>query len=364
MAGLGALRIKSRHSINRIPIRLWLVTLALAAMSATASAQKLKSPWDGQSIALTDAPYKCPDPPPFTKSMDAESYYTDANHSIIDEAKRDAFRKATEAPTHLGQWAGEAADAYLMKGSREAAACVYSLLSAAAEAKAWTATMPTGQATYEQKWMLAGTAMAYLKVRNTGVGTPAQDKTIQNWLGILADRIKDYVDDKRKNLNSDAWNNHLYWAGLAVAASGVARNDPRDLKWGIDAYKTGVGDIQPSGVLMRELARAGMALHYHLYALAPLIMIAELGEANGQNLYAENKGAIHRLVAISEAGLKDPSIFKKATGVEQNLPDTISGAEIGWAVPYVKRFPDPQLSHWIADAKTTRFWQWGGLPPD
>ena len=343
--------------------RYWCVAAALAAVCATAGAQKLKSPWDGQTVALTDAAYKCPDPPPFAKSMDAESYYTDANHSIIDEAKREAFRKATEAPTHLGQWAGEAADAFRTTGSRAAAACVYSLLGAAADAKAWTATMPTGQATYEQKWMLAGTSMAYLKVRSSGAGTPEQDKAIQGWLGTVADKIKDYVDGKRKSPNSDAWNNHLYWAGLAVASSGVARNDLRDFKWGVDAYKTGVGDIQASGVLMREMARAGMALHYHLYALAPLIMIAELGEANGMDLYAENHGAIHRLAAISEAGLKDPGIFKKATGVEQNVPDSISGAEIGWAVPYVKRFPDAQLSQWIAQAKTTRFWQWGGLPP-
>jgi len=342
----------------------WLVGMTMAAVCAAAGAEKLKSPWDGQTVSLTDAAYTCPYPPPFAKSMDAESYYTDANHSIIDEAKRDAFRKATEAPTHLGQWAGEAADAYRTTGSRAAAACVYSLLGAAAEAKAWTATMPTGQATYEQKWMLSGTAMAYLKVRMSGLGTPEQDKAIQSWLGTLADRIKDYVDDKRKNPNSDAWNNHLYWAGLAVAASGVARNDARDFMWGVDAYQTGVGEIQPSGVLMRELGRAGMALHYHLYALAPLIMIAELGEANGMDLYAEDKGAIHRLVTISEAGLKDPGIFKKATGVEQNVPDAISGAEIGWAVPYVKRFPDAQLSQWIAQAKTTRFWQWGGLPPE
>jgi poly(beta-D-mannuronate) lyase len=240
---------------------------------------------------------------------------------------------------------------------------VYSLLGAAAEAKAWTATMPTSQSTYEQKWMLAGTSMAYLKVRMSGVGSLDQDTAIQGWLGTLADRIKDYVDSKRGNPNSDAWNNHLYWAGLAVAASGVARSDERDFKWGMAAYRTGVGEIQPSGVLMREMERAGMALHYHLYALAPLIMIAELGEANGIDLYAENHGAIHRLVTISEAGLRDPGIFKKATGVEQNMPDSISGSDIGWAVPYVKRFPDAQLSKWIAEAKTTAFWQWGGLPP-
>jgi poly(beta-D-mannuronate) lyase len=339
------------------------VVAAVAAVCATAGAQKLKSPWDGQTVTLTDAAYKCPDPPLFAKSMDAESYYTDANHSIIDEAKRAAERKATEGPTHLAEWAGDAADGFRTTGSKVAAACVYSLLAAAAQAKAWTATMPTSQSTYEQKWMLAGTSMAYLKVRMSGVGTPEQDKAIENWLGTLADRIKDYVDGKRKNPNSDAWNNHLYWAGFAVAASGVARNDGRDFRWSVDAYKTGVGEIQASGVLMRELGRAGKALHYHLYALAPLIMIAELGEANGMDLYAENKGAIHLLVTISEAGLKDPGIFKKATGVEQDVSDSISGSDIGWAVPYVKRFPDAQLSQWIAEAKTTAFWQWGGLPP-
>jgi len=359
MRGLGRMRTMARHRARRV----WLAATVLGAVCATAGAEKLKSPWDGQTVALTDAPHKCPDPPPFAKSMDAESYYTDANHSIIDEAKRDAERKATQAPTHLGQWAGQAADAYRTTGSKAGAVCVYSLLAAAADAKAWTATMPTNQSTYEQKWLLAGTSMAYLKVRASGLGTPEQDAAIQGWLGTLADRIKDYVEDKRKNPNSDAWNNHLYWAGLAVAASGVARNDARDFKWGVGAYKIGVGEIQPSGVLMREMGRAGKALHYHLYALAPLIMIAELGEANGMDLYAENKGAIHRLVTISEAGLKDPGIFKKATGVEQDVSDSISGSDIGWAVPYVKRFPDAQLSKWIAEAKTTAFWQWGGLPP-
>ena len=362
MTGLVKAGNKVQRMVRRMTQRALLMA-ALAMVCATAGAQKLKSPWDGQTVTPTDAAYKCPDPPPFAKSMDAESYYTDANHSIIDEAKREAFRKATEAPTHLGQWAGQAADAYRTTGSKAAAACVYSLLAAAAEAKAWTATMPTGQATYEQKWMLSGTSMAYLKVRMSGVGTPEQDAAIQGWLGTLAGRIKDYVDGKRPDPHSDAWNNHLYWAGLAVAASGVARNDERDFKWGVSAYKTGVGEIQPSGVLMREMERAGMALHYHLYALAPLIMIAELGEANGMDLYAENHGAIHRLVTISEAGLKDPGIFKKTTGVEQNMPDSISGSDIGWAVPYVKRFPDAQLSKWIAQAQTTGFWQWGGLPP-
>jgi poly(beta-D-mannuronate) lyase len=190
-------------------------------------------------------------------------------------------------------------------------------------------TMPTGQAHYVQKWLLAATAVAYLKVRNTGVGTPDQDKAIQKWLGSITDRVEDYVDSKLKNPGSDGWNNHRYWSGLAVAAAGIARNDPREFHFGMDAFMCGVDQIQESGVLPLELNRAGMALHYHLYALAPLIMLAELGELNGVDTYAENHRAIDRLVHLCEQGLLHPEIFEKATGVQQNMPDKIAGATIG-----------------------------------
>jgi len=352
--------MKIRLSPGILPI---LAILVLIRCAADGRADQLSSPWDGHPTALTDAAYTCPDPPPFAKSLDAESYYSDAHHSIIDPVKKAAYEKAAEAPDHLGQWTTQAADAYLRHGSREGARCVYTLLSAAAAAKAWSAAMATNQAHYVQKWLLAGTAMAYLKVRNTGVGRPEQDKEIQKWFGLLADQVRDYVDDKMTNPNSDAWNNHRYWAGLAVCAAGIARNDTRQFHFGMEAFKAGVDEIGPSGALPRELQRAGMALHYHLYALAPLIMLAELGEANGIDMYSQNHNAIDRLVNLCEQGLQHPEIFEKATGVEQNMPDKISGATIGWAVPYVKRHPDAQLSAWIAQAEYTSFWQWGGLPP-
>jgi poly(beta-D-mannuronate) lyase len=346
----------------------WLVLLAMGCMSQVGHAQRLLSPWDGLAVTMTDAAYSCPQPPEFARSLIAESYYTDEHHSIIDPVKQKAFRDATEGPTHLGDWSGQAADAYRTKGSRAGAACAYALMEAAAKAQAWSAAMPTGQASYEQKWMLAAVAMAYLKVRDSGVGTGDQDKAIQKWLGSVANRVREYVEDKRSNPKSDAWNNHGYWAGFAVAATGIAIDDKNDLRWGLDAYKIGVDDIHPDGALPRELDRAAMALHYHLYALAPLVMLAELGEANGVDAYAEKSGAIHKLVTLCVAGLQHPEIFAKATGVQQNFPDKISGGNIGWAVPYVKRFPDlpqaTQLSAWIAQAGSTRFWQWGGLPPD
>ncbi|HTW47146.1 MAG TPA: alginate lyase family protein [Acidobacteriaceae bacterium] len=341
-----------------------LLVASIAAPLAARAAEPLHSPWDAQHIALTDTAYTCPDPPPFAKTLDAHSYYTDAHHSVIDPKLQEEERRATEAPTHLGQWSTEAADKFLETGSRAAAACVYSLLNAAAQAKAWTDSMPTGQGHYEQKWLLAATSVAYLKVRNTGVGTPGQEKDIKKWFSSLANRVTDYVDSRQNIPGSDAQNNHRYWSGLAVSAAGIALNDKSDYEWGIASYKFGVDQIQPNGVLPLEMNRAGRALHYHLYALAPLIMIAELAEANGLDLYSYDSGAIHRLVKLCIAGLADPSLFAKATGVPQDITGPpYSGADIGWAVPYVRRFPNAQLSQWIAQAEYTRFWQWGGLPP-
>lgn len=350
-----------RNPLLRIALALFAVASLLAPRIVRA---QLHSPWDGRTIIATDAPYNCPEPPPFEKTINAESYYVDAHHSIIDPVKKAAEEKATEAPTHLGQWSTEAADKYLTKGSRAAAVCVYSLLDAAAKAHAWSGEMPTGQGHYEQKWLLAGTSVAYLKVRNSGVGTPDQDKEIQQWFISLANRVTDYVDSKKANPGSDAWNNHRYWSGLAVVAAGIAANDKSDLAWGVQSYKAGVDQIRPDGALPLEMNRAGRALHYHLYALAPLIMIAELAEANGIDLYSYNTGAIHRLVKLCVAGLQNPDIFAKATGVQQDIvAGQHSGSDIGWAVPYIKRFPNPQLSAWIAQAGNVSFWQWGGLPP-
>ena len=256
-----------------------LAVLALAVCTADARADQLKSPWDGHPVALTDAAYTCPDPPPFSKSLDAEGYYTDAHHSVIDPVKKAAYEKAAEAPDHLGQWTTQAADAYLRHGSRAGAQCVLRCYSRPPRPpKPGPLPCPPARPTTCRsgcwpvpQWLISRSAIPAL-------ARPSRTRKSRSGSGLLADQVVDYVDDKMKNPNSDAWNNHRYWAGLAVCAAGIARNDNHQFRFGMDAFKAGVDDIGPSGVLPRELARAGMALHYHLYALAPLIMLAELGE--------------------------------------------------------------------------------------
>lgn len=341
------------------------VAISLLAGAPTAAlAGELRSPWDSVKVAQTSVAYTCPALPLFSKTLSVDSYYIDKHASVIDPQKLAEFQHASEAPTHLGQFASAAADAYLSTGSRDAARCVYSLLHGAAQAGAWTDKMPGFQGVYIQNWLLSGVAIAYLKVRQSGVGTPKQDAAIRKWFRLLAGRVRAYFDEQVPRPGSDAWNNHMYWAGLAVAAEGIADDDSGGFHWGIVAGRMGLDAIQPDGSLTAEMGRGQMALHYHLYALGPLIMLAELGEANGLDLYAEDDGAIHRLVKFCLAGLEDPTLLEKRTGVPQAVPHPLAGLDIGWGVPYVRRFPNPQISLLLARAGWTRFWQWGGAPPD
>jgi poly(beta-D-mannuronate) lyase len=337
---------------------------AFTSLTVHAPAQRLRAPWDGVKVVPTDAPYNCPDPPAFGRTLDVQGAWIDRKYSILDPQKEAEFQKEVEGPTHLGQYAGLAADAWLAKGSRTAAACVYSLLGAAAKAEAWDDKMPTNNAIYMQNWMLSGTALAYLKVRNSGAGTPQQDAQIQQWFRTLGARVREYFDSGRKRPGSDAWNNHMYWAGLSVASAGIADNDVDEFLWGLATFEMGIHAIQPDGSLDAEMGRGQKALHYQLYALGPLIMLAELGEANGLDLYAEREGAIHRLVRFNLAAMRDPSLLEKTAEAKQEAKPPYAGLEIGWAVPYTQRFPNAELSAMIAQSANVRFWQWGGAPPN
>jgi len=323
----------------------------------------LRSPWDARAITSTDAPYDCPAPIPMSSDLLIGSYYNDAHNSIIDEAKKEAFDAIQEPFTRFGRGLVKAADNYRSTGSRAAAVCVISLLYGAAKERVLAGKMESFQAFYEQGWCLSSWTIAYLKVRGSNLASAEETEQILKWFKNMAEDNRSYYDSKSRNPNSDAHNNHLYWAGLAVSAAGVACNDHKLFSWGMDAYKEGAERIREDGTLPAEMERAGRALHYHVYALGSLILLAEFGEANGMNLYAERNYAIKRLVARCVSGLQDPSFFAEHTRVAQ-VPEVLEGEAIGWAQPYVRRFPDPEISALLAQAKWVGYTTWGGLPPE
>jgi poly(beta-D-mannuronate) lyase len=92
-------------------------------------------------------------------------------------------------------------------------------------------------------------------------------------------------------------------------AAGIAANDRSVYSWGVSTYKAGINEIAPDGTLPLEITRGQRALHYHLFALAPLVTMAELGAVNGDDLYTYNNSHLRLLISRTIAGLADNHYF-------------------------------------------------------
>jgi len=344
-------------------IKSFTLTAALLLPVTSHAAQPLRSPWDGKEVKLTDASYACPAIVHLSPDLTTDRFYSDSKSSIIDPEKWKAYVASSGPYKELGQRIVDAADAYRTTGSREATECAIRHMDAAGKDGVFTGKMSSNQAYYVQGWVIGAVAIAYLKVRDSGLILPQQEHEILPWIVKVVQQTMDYYDTRRQKGTGDAENNHLYWAGVEISAAGISANDRKLFDWGMDAYRIGVAQIEPDGSLPLEMRRGQRALHYHLYAVAPLVYLAEFGEDNGLNLYAEHNHALKKLAVLSTQGLVDNSFFEKAAGIVQDTPKGPPTAEeISWANIYVSRFPDPAISQLLAKAPSLSYMYLGGLP--
>lgn len=347
--------------------RIYSVFPALAAffvLAQVCAAQvPLRSPWDSIPVKLTNAPYSCPQPIHLSPDLTTSGFYSDSKGSIIDPVKWAAYQKSAGPVKKLGNLAVAAADAYQTTGSRQAAECVLTLEKTAALDKALTGKMSSNQAYFVQGWVIGALGIALLKVRDSGLVNAADTKLLTNWMKTVSEQTLAFYKQRDAATGGNG-NNHLYWAGVQIGAIGIAANDRRFFDWAVAAYRNGIRQITPEGTMPLEMRRGRRALHYHLYAAAPLVYLAEFGEDNGVDLYAEGNHALKRLVDLSIAGLNGSGFFDKATGIKQDLPDGPPSAEaIGWAKVYVHRFPAPAISKLLSEAHSLSYMYLGGDPP-
>jgi hypothetical protein len=74
-----------------------------------------------------------------------------------------------------------------------------------------------------------------------------------------------------------------------------------------------------------------------------------------QGVYVQNE-------VLSGVAIPYPKVRQSAAGMPQQDAAVQTWFTL-WGVPYVHRFPNPQVSSLIAHAEWTRLWQWGGAPP-
>jgi poly(beta-D-mannuronate) lyase len=296
--------------------------------------------------------------------LTTDRFYSDSKSSVIDPEKWKAYVASSGPYKNLGQQIVDAADAYRTTGSRNAAECAIRHMEGAAKDGVFTGKMSSNQAYYVQGWVIGAIAIAYLKVHGSGLVRRKQQHDILPWIVKVVQQTGTYYDARRQKETGDSENNHFYWAGVELSAAGIAANNHQLFNWGMAAYHAGVAQIQADGSLPLEMKRGQRALHYHLFAAAPLVYLAEFGEDNGLHLYAEDNYALKRLAKVSTQGMMDNSFYVKATGIAQDTPHGSPTAEqISWAKIYVARFPDPVISKLVAQAPSLSYMYLGGLPP-
>jgi poly(beta-D-mannuronate) lyase len=309
-------RVTTRKAIGRAKWSVGAMALFLAA-----------------SVVEVRAATTCDPAPPAKRDLDLPRFYSDDAGSVVDP---DALAKhraevapLTEFLRHVTSMADKAVRRGNNKSAVEAADCALAWLTAWARGDAWLGLMSTRQAEYQRKWDLAGAALAYLKVRR--FATADQRAIIEPWLVRFADVCRAFFDDPERKRN-----NHWYWLGVGLGAVGLAADSPKHWDMARDIMRDAVRDIRPDGTLPHELEREGKALHYHVFSVTPLVAMAEMATAKGEDWYAMGDNALHRLIEVTDRGLSDLRVFETLTHHPQD-PKTSAGS--GWKGMYATRFP-------------------------
>lgn len=293
----------------------------------------------------------CPTPPPAVRDLDIPRFYGDAEGSRIDPIAAEKHKAAVAPLTAFLRQVVADTDKAVRARDGKAAACPLSWIAAWAKGDAWLGNMGTKQAEYERKWDLGGVALAYVKLKP--YASAAQRKMVEPWLVRFADAAMAFQLDPARQRN-----NHLYWLGLGLAATALAADSPRHWDAARRIMHEAAGHIAADGTLPLELGRGARALHYHAFAVTPLIAMAEIAARRGEDWYALGNGALHRLVATTIAGLVEPERFAVITGTVQERPP---GTGVGWLTLYGQRFPE-RLPGQLPGVSDRHRWLGGDVP--
>jgi len=323
----------------------------------------LRSPWEAAPVALTTQPYNCPPLAPISPDI-LVTNGVGAQKKVSDTVQQAVYAESDAALHELSARSVAAADNFRHTGSQAAARCVIILLSNAAADHSMAGYMATADAAQEQNLALCSVAIAYLKVRDSGLATPDEADLIGAWMEDIARQERNRIESTACGKTYCELKAHEGLSiAMASAAVGVAANDPSMLHWAIAQYRTAVAGIDGRGMLHFD-THGAYALKFNLLSAAALVQIAEFAETNGEPLYAYDGGRIHLLIRTVSRGLIDPGPYVSAAGIEQHLPSSLEPWQVIWAAVYNRRFPDPVLTGLLQQIGPRGDDMWGGEPID
>lgn len=191
-----------------------------------------------------------------------------------------------------------------------------------------------------RKWALAAIAGSVLRVQALSDGRFRLSTSERDWLQRLAERvIAEY--QPRRTAEFRYFNNHDYWAGWAVSATGMALGRDDFIAWGDGSLRRALQQITPSthgdyAYLPLEVARGKLASTYTQYALVPLMLLVETAEANGRPLSPEEQHKLQQLATFAARAAMEPDTLDELGGQSQEDPAIY---KLVWLLPFLARYP-------------------------
>ncbi len=231
-------------------------------------------------------------------------HYLSGSNGPVNPAEAAATRiyNAFEARITAGM------NQYLATGSHSESSCALEQLDVWAQAHALLDydRQESPQAWYQVEWTLSAAGITDSVLVSDSTLDPAQQRRVTAWLREAAHQ------DISFERPTDSDNNHHYWRGLAATAIGVAAADDKLFRFGVNAYKDAIAEIDRRGAFPKEMARHENAIRYQGFALQPLVLIAQLGSRQGIDLfsYQAHKRTIRDAILFFGYAVDDPSLIR------------------------------------------------------
>jgi poly(beta-D-mannuronate) lyase len=314
----------------------------------------LRSAFDVQAARATWAhvlkndkdPFECKKPVQAVVTFEGESRYcdNDKTRSIVCPEKEKKYKAATKDVNAFNLNIVEMANRYAeaKKPRPEIAQCVLSHLDAWAKAGAWApkeAQSMTGE--LKRGESVAAMAAALQQV----MGEPSLDREalarVSAWLRDLGYRLHEYTQAAQAKGSNAGIGNHRYWQGLGIVQAAIVAQDRELYAYGMKALDIGLAQVQPSGVLPIEMSRAKRAFNYHLFAIAPLVMLEEIKRVNAEVLDDASRVKLEAVVSlVTDEMLQEgheSAVFPYKDHYEDLKPNQLAFLEL-----YLKRRSNPQ----------------------
>jgi poly(beta-D-mannuronate) lyase len=247
--------------------------------------------------------WHCPPCPPPPAKLTANSFYSDANHSIVDPSLFSLWLSNSKPFNDFVEFVANMVDAR----RPVARDCALTWLSTWARRRAMldTASPEINQHHMLRAWSTTGLAMSVwrmIKLCSPHDMMRPDVQVIVRWLVQCISRSMTPF-----NRPHALANNHAQAIGLSCLIVGVLADDVPLIAFARRQFDAAMSRIR-NGTLPLELQRASRAAHYHAFALQHIMLAAEVAKVALHEDWAVARGGdrFRQLVSFTLGGLRDP----------------------------------------------------------